>query len=1241
MISYSFIFLIFMLQRINPFLIISMKVNQVDDCIRKIELDNEITLFERDNITCDYFQGNNLDYNIPIFPPIPYEIGQKIKIIIGDIGGDCFFDMEIFINNKTIKNDNIKLWSCGDCENNILNNENNMLNCYESGKNDEKPKNFSFYFQINSLKQLGFPTSEYFYVLNNANYFFISPDDFNNTVNLIDLSSKVNLYAKNKDGKIISPFYDYIYYKLFFDIFSIYEGEFYGSDESNNVLILNEETYSRIFQNKNLRYNLSDEEKMNKGVHLKLKIGIFNNQKKRISELQDYNFYICLEGYKFCDLETSMKCLNEGYYQKDDSCYSCYETCKTCDTYENRENADYFKNYCDECKEEYPFFVKIIENENGENKKEYKSCYKECPIHAPEIKDYGRNECVSYCPRYKTNYGKCIDFCDYNFYKYLLKNESKCYINIPKEFFIYIDNYTHFYNNTDKPIIKLGEKCPSNLYDSSFDNFCINLEEDIFHFVVNPNELIVYHNPLIKRLVTKEMVIRAYSSDKKLDKIDNNKDKLIQIDNSKCEKKIKETYKIDNKESLIFHDVYNLEENKYFFRVFTKEGEELNYTICDKEDIIIKEFYYKIDKPINLTKCPKDFPYLQIYTNKCLKNCDILSFLNKSCITDNLFEDIQINNINIIKKSIEDHSIDYLLDNITKGGSDITVEEENIKYQISSSWNQNINNNENISNVRIGKCENILKEKYNITSETPLLIFKLDIDIEGYSAPAVEYEIYNPITKEKLNLKYCNNEEINVAIPVSIDENELFKYNPKSEFYNNICSTYSTNFKTDMTLNDRQKEFLNKNMTLCESDCSYSSYDKILKKVECKCDVKYNIKDLYEIKIDKDKLKASLNLKNLINIKVLKCYKKVFTKNGLLYNIGSYILLAIIFLYMVCLIYLILQDYSSLKSEIIVFFNFLENNNNINGIEDKKIKNKNNLLKTGTSIDDLTRKNFKNKFLYPPPVFNKLFNNNKLKKIVKIDVYNYKRHRNRNNIQTETTRKKIIKKNQRNINLTEFELNDCLYKKALLYDKRIFCQYFFSLLKLRHLLTSAIIPSQDYNSKAIKICIFLFSFALFFANNAIFMNEDVIHNIYENHGTLDIIYQIPQIIYSNIISSIINKIIRFLSLSQDDVVEERNKIKRKKKNKNFTNFFRTLLIKYIFFFIVSFLFLFFFWFYISCFCFVYKNTQIYLIKDTLFSFGLSLIFPCIFYFLSSICRIYSLKNRNRNILYILSKFLIF
>ena len=89
---------------------------------------------------------------------------------------------------------------------------------------------------------------------------------------------------------------------------------------------------------------------------------------------------------------------------------------------------------------------------------------------------------------------------------------------------------------------------------------------------------------------------------------------------------------------------------------------------------------------------------------------------------------------------------------------------------------------------------------------------------------------------------------------------------------------------------------------------------------------------------------------------------------------------------------------------------------------------------------------------------------------------------------------------------------------------------FFSLLKSKHLLFIVIIPSKDDNSRAIKICIFLFTFALFFSDKALFMNEDAIHNIYENKGIFDIIYQIPQRLYSNIITLVINKIIRYLSL---------------------------------------------------------------------------------------------------------------
>ena len=689
-----------------------MEIMDVDDCIKSIKLEDNTILYNRTHPDCkhDKNANNKEEYH---FEEIPYEIDQKLNIDVYDIGGSCFLKAKATINNLDIYTNDKNFWKCSDCENlEYYNDGEQKLECYIEWRpvDSSHLNKFNFYFQIDSILKLKSELSEYYYYLIEINYFFISPQNLNEKINLIDLHLMQNLYAKNKD-EIKKPFYDYICYKIFFYKYFFYKGKFIGSDESNNDLSLNEETYSKIFEDKPLRYELSEDEKKNNGTHIRIRIGIFNNEGKAVSSSQEFNFFICLDGYQFCDLETSMKCLKEGYYQENNRNYSCYETCKNCDSNKKPDNANYFKNYCDECKDEYSYFVNVIEDENEENKIEYKSCYKECPPHAPILKEYGKKECVSYCPRYKTSERRCVDSCDYEHYKYLLKNESICYNYIPKNYFIYIDNYTENYNNTDKPIIKLGKECPNDTYDSSFNNFCINLDEDIFHFVKNPNELITYNNPLIKKLKTKEMVIRAYSSEKQLENINNNKDKLIQIDISKCEQKIKSNYGFSNDKVLIFHDVFNLETEKYFFRVFTQIGEELDYTICNKEDIIIKEIKYNIQRPENVTKCPKDFPYLQIDTNQCLKNCEITNFINKNCKTDDLNEDNQMNNINNLRKAIEDHSIDYLLDNITKGGNDITIEEKNIKYQLSSSWNQNNRDDENISNIRLGQCENILKEK--------------------------------------------------------------------------------------------------------------------------------------------------------------------------------------------------------------------------------------------------------------------------------------------------------------------------------------------------------------------------------------------------------------------------------------------------------------------------------------------------------------------------------------------------
>ena len=149
------------------------------------------------------------------------------------------------------------------------------------------------------------------------------------------------------------------------------------------------------------------------------------------------------------------------------------------------------------------------------------------------------------------------------------------------------------------------------------------------------------------------------------------------------------------------------------------------------------------------------------------------------------------------------------------------------------------------------------------------------------------------------------------------------------------------------------------------------------------------------------------------------------------------------------------------------------------------------------------------------------------------------------------------------------------------------------------------------------------------------------HKIYESKGDFDLETQIPIAIYSYIISMILNYPLNYLALSNDVIItfkQNNIKIEIMKKVKILKN---NLLIKFVLYFIISLLLLLFFWYYLSMFCVIYKNTKIHLLKDTLMSFGLSLIIPFIFYLLPGIFRIPSLSkgNKKRECLYNFSKFI--
>ena len=125
--------------------------------------------------------------------------------------------------------------------------------------------------------------------------------------------------------------------------------------------------------------------------------------------------------------------------------------------------------------------------------------------------------------------------------------------------------------------------------------------------------------------------------------------------------------------------------------------------------------------------------------------------------------------------------------------------------------------------------------------------------------------------------------------------------------------------------------------------------------------------------------------------------------------------------------------------------------------------------------------------------------------------------------------------------LNDEEMNTLDYEKALIIDKRTFFQYYISLIKRKNIIIFTFIPINDYNLIYMKIWVFLISISLYFVVNALFFTDETMHKIYKDKGAFNFIYQLPKIIYSTIISAVINILIKKLALTEPDIICHKNK----------------------------------------------------------------------------------------------------
>ena len=591
-------------------------------------------------------------------------------------------------------------------------------------------------------------------------------------------------------------------------------------------------------------------------------------------------------------------------------------------------------------------------------------------------------------------------------------------------------------------------------------------------------------------------------------------------------------------------------------------------------------------------------------------------------------EELDIGNLCdfIEEAQIQSEGIDEL--NITKiisefDGNTLLFKDLNKIYQISFLKNQI----ENLSIVNLGHCETILKTENGIDLSEDLIIFKTEYIFPEFKIPIIDYEIFDQ-KDNRLYLNCCSNVSINYEIPVEINEDEIYKYDPNSFYYNDKCHPVESDNNIDLTIYDRKNDYNEKNMSLCQINCNFKGYNNKTKKANCECNAKNKLPFDDIFNVDKDKLiKKFLNVKDIMNIDVVKCYKLIFYENGLQKNSGSYILLSIILITIITLIILALKEFNNIKT---MLGNMLQNKKIINTEKNAEIK----IFTKNNQVHNPNKKRKKNSFTNNQTIKSKsksaLFSSSEIKE------------NNLNNL-NDNIKEKIqeIKKDEILINehYNDYEINNLSYDKAIINDKRTYWEYYLSLIKTKQLLILSFYLSTDYNLKTVKINLFFLTFALNLTVNACFFNDSTMHKIYKDDGSYNFLFQLPQIIYSLLISIIIKTVLSMLSLTEKGIV----KLKQMKEidHNKIIKEIKYIKIKLIIFFVLEFIFLVLFWYYLSCFCALYKNTQSHLIKDTLTSFVLSLFYPFALNLIPGLFRISALKAKNKDskCLYAISKIL--
>ena len=967
----------------------------------------------------------------------------------------------------------------------------------------------------------------------------------------------------------------------------------------------------------------------------------------------------CETGYYplFNETELSSKnCYYElnppkNYYLDEKVFKKCNESCNSCKTK---------STYCTNCSS--GFFP--LANETSQ---EYKTCYS--ILTAPKnfyLDDDMFKQCDNSCSICETTANNCIQ-CETSYYPLINETElhsKKCYdaLNPPKNY--YLD---------EKVFKKCNESCDSCKTKSTLCNNCSN------GFFPLANET----NEEFKACFSELNHPENYYLD----------DQVFKVCDKSCDS-------CKNKSMLCLScskGFFPLANNETYKRCFDELSKDKHLYLHNSSEYreCPSECETCIQKPneltVNCLSCnDKD---QEIINGKCTKNeiiliRETLNFTYEELKNNNTLYDILSN-----YSSTYYANGTYIYQLINKNIS-LTLYKVDIK-NINNSYHNQIKLN--IFKVNIENLYEKIAQENNITED--LIYGQVDFLDFSKKVNYLLYDpkfrrIINMNVCEGMDISITKNIELTEEVRNIVNNANEQGYNVvdiNDHFYNDVCTPYTTIHGTDITISDRIKNVYDLNFEqFIYYDGCYFDYFNISDSnaiVKCKTKAKTSFfEELKDFKLDTKQLLYNFKFCEVSNFYVVTCYREFLSEEGQKNNYANYIYYVI---FAIVLFLFILYRYNGInyleiKLAKITNKNKFRNANKIESsrnqlnkeitkkiisLKDENLSNpsKKNVLKIKKksvksssnenenknigsrviliqknknkkasikSVGNFSKKGDNNIFINILPIEEKQKNLktpkkiNEIEKILKPKIKNQSIKKNK-----EKKIKKIKIKDITEVDYKEFD-----FEMALEYDKRTFMNIYLSYIRIKHPLVY--IFYDDYNITAIKFILFAQSFGIHICMNGLFFREDTMHRIYKDNGSFDFIYRLPLTLYSVAISGIITFGLKKLVLTQRRIIEYKRTFEKiKNKDDAIKNAVKTIncyKIKFTFFVFSIILTLIVFWFYIGCFCTVYRNTQYYLLKDSLIGFGLSMFYPFGSFLIIGLLRFVSLK-KNCSVLYKISK----